>query len=226
MKNKHKLIYSLFVALGIGLSTFCCSDTNIEPKDDSPVVTTPGLPDNGTPTSPIQKGSVLALANQICNGADHSSYFGAYLQMAMGVTFKANRAGSITHVGEITALTKGSIVIRIWDPQAPASPIRTTTITVDKSTPGASYVPLATPLPLTAGKEYIISVTRPTGGYALAPASAPNFLPSTIGDITIINGVTNFYYRSATKTFSDYPGDGLVSTNQIMGYPDFIFVAE
>ena len=211
----------------MGMATFCCSDTNIEPKDDSPIVSPlPPPPDNGTPIFLAQKGPVLTLANQINNGADHSAYFGSFLRMSMGVTFKPNRAGSITHVGEVTALTKGSIIVRIWNPQAPATPILTTTITVNKSTPGASYVQLATPLNLVPGKEYIISMTNTTGGYSLAPASSPSFLPRTIGDITLVNGVTNFYYRTATNTFSDYPGDGFVSTNQIMGYPDFIFAAQ
>ena len=228
MKNSKKG-YALFIAIAVGLTTFSCSDYNVSPVSHggaSSNVNSSSVASTGVELTAPLKGSVLLLANQIAANGIYSAYFGPGLQMSVGVTFKTHKNGRITHVGVVNAVIQGRIILRVWDTQSPSAPILVTTLSIGKSTPGASYVQLTTPLNITAEKEYIVSFTNPPGGYTLAPTGSPSFLPRTIGDVTIVNGCSNFFYRSTTKTYSDYPGDGYMLTNQIMGYPDFIFAAQ
>ena len=224
MKTK---IYTWLFALAFGLATFSCGDSYVEPSGS-----TTSLKNNVSPTAALSaaaalSGPIFSLGKEITPNGFTGAMAG-YVQFSFGVTFKTHQPGNITHLGVVTPLIKGSIVIRIWDPLSHSTPLLATTVAINRSTPGAAYVELATPLNLTPEKEYIVSLTANMGvsSYILQLPSKADFLPHTEGNVTLVNFCSNFWIRSATNTVSDYPGDGFIQKNQIIGYPDFIFAAQ
>lgn len=149
----------------------------------------------------------------------------------VGTTITASGSGNyeygckfgVTKNGKITKLackmpTAGSYRVTLWD-VATTTPIGQATITQAAGT--LTFASLATPVTVTTGKDYFISLWSNTNWYYIVPLGGGNFTyPITQGSITI----KGYSWVGTPQTPITFPTNADVT--YVAGLADFEFQAD
>jgi Domain of unknown function (DUF4082) len=139
----------------------------------------------------------------------------------LGIVFNSSVAGKLTQVGSKMP-DPGSYRIIVWDNDTKAV-LRQKT--VEQTAPDNLTLESIESLPLTANKNYVISINSQSGGvtkkYAYASKKGGgDFMPFVKGNILILNSM---YSSVSTATF---PNAAANVKYEFYGYPEFTFIPD
>jgi hypothetical protein len=199
-KTKHIMRNTLIVGLLLLLSASlmnCSKTTDTAKPAENPVTSFLGS------TSAVVSGTFIA---------------GPY---EIGLIFNSLVAGRLTQVGSKMP-EPGTYRITVWDNDTRAV-LRQKT--VEQTAPDKLTLESIESLPLTANKNYVISINSQSAGtnkkYAYAyKTGGGDFMPFSKGSILILNSV---YSGVSTATFPSTSG---IVKSEFYGYPEFTFIPD